>query len=228
MLNTPTLRSMKWWPGGLGKTACFCMLYAQLIIDGKELGFHCFIIQLRDENHQPMKGVEVLSHHRHHRTTALFFSGQRSVSGVMFLFFSFQISPNGKVGEVGPKIGDNGTETGFLRLFDVRIPRSVCCSIFPFTPVLYLPVLTWKLVASSPSSREWMMMKNQVVTAEGKYIKSSKEAGKNQYGTMLQIRAGLVMGAGYASRHSSPVSFGIFLSHTEAVSYRMCSLSNLF
>ncbi len=71
-------------------------------------------------------------------------------------------------------------------------------------------------------------MKNQVVTEEGKYIKSSKEAGKNQYGTMLQIRAGLVMGAGYTSRHSSPVSFGIFLSLTEAVSYRMCWLSNLF
>lgn len=28
-------------------------------------------------------------------------------------------------GEVGPKIGDNGTETGFLRLRNVRIPRYV-------------------------------------------------------------------------------------------------------
>jgi alkylation response protein AidB-like acyl-CoA dehydrogenase len=28
-----------------------------------------------------------------------------------------------EVGEVGPKIGDNGTETGFCRLRDVRIPR---------------------------------------------------------------------------------------------------------
>ena len=62
VLNTPTLRSMKWWPGGLGKTACFCMLYAQLILDGKELGFHCFIVQLRDANHMPMPGVEVLLH----------------------------------------------------------------------------------------------------------------------------------------------------------------------
>ncbi len=92
VLNTPTLRSMKWWPGGLGKTACFCMLYAQLIIDEKELGFHCFIIQLRDENHQPMKGVEVFPH-------PLFFLANDSFrSHVSFLF------SNGKVGEVGPKV----------------------------------------------------------------------------------------------------------------------------
>ena len=95
VLDTPTLKSLKWWPGGLGKTSTHCILYANLIIDGKELGFHCFFLQLRDENHKPLPGIQV--------------------------------------GEVGPKIGDNGTETGFLRVRSVRIPRN------------------------------WMLMKNQVV-----------------------------------------------------------------
>jgi hypothetical protein len=58
-------------PGGLGKMSQFSCFYANLITQGKERGFHVFIVQLRDENHKPMPGVEV--------------------------------------GEVGPKIGDNGT-----------------------------------------------------------------------------------------------------------------------
>ena len=110
VLNTPTLRAMKWWPGGLGKTANFTALYAQLILGGRELGFHTFVVQLRDERHRPLPGVTL--------------------------------------GEVGPKVGDNMTETGFLRLRNVRIPRT------------------------------WMMMKNQQVTEDGRYVKSSKEASK--------------------------------------------------
>lgn len=130
VLNTPTLKSIKWWPGGLGKMSQFSCLYANLITQGKERGFHVFIVQLRDENHKPMEGVEV--------------------------------------GEVGPKIGDNGTETGFLRLTNVRIPRG------------------------------WMLSKNQTVAEDGTYEKNKKtENSKVQYLTMLTIRSGLVMSAGY-------------------------------
>eukprot|EP00948_MAST-09A_sp_MAST-9A-sp1_P001675 g1675.t1 len=136
ILNTPTLRAMKWWPGGLGKTSTHTALYAQLLLDGKSYGLHTFIVQLRDENHVPLPGITL--------------------------------------GEIGPKIGDNGTETGYLRLQNVRIPR------------------------------KWMMMKNQEVTPEGVYQRTAraKKAGsgaakKMMYSTMLSIRAGLVMGAGY-------------------------------
>jgi len=150
VLNTPTLRSMKWWPGGLGKTATHGCLYAQLLLGGVEFGFHVFVLQLRDEHHRLLPGIET--------------------------------------GEVGPKIGDNFTETGYLRLRDVRIPR------------------------------DWMLMRNQEVTAEGAYVKKGgakkkkqqqgddAAAGKDaappaknvsQYSTMLAIRAGLVQGAGY-------------------------------
>lgn len=59
VLNTPTLRSVKWWPGALGKASTHCALYAQLIIDGKEKGLAVFMVQLRDENFLPLKGVRL-------------------------------------------------------------------------------------------------------------------------------------------------------------------------
>jgi len=57
VLNTPTLQAMKWWPGGLGKSATHCALYAQLVLNGRELGFHTFMLQLRDEDHHPLPGI---------------------------------------------------------------------------------------------------------------------------------------------------------------------------
>lgn len=57
VLNTPTLRSMKWWPGALGKVATHAIVYAQLILDGKEYGIHAFMLQIRDENHKPFPGI---------------------------------------------------------------------------------------------------------------------------------------------------------------------------
>ncbi len=48
---------MKWWPGALGKSSTHCTLLAQLIADGKELGVKFFIVQIRDENYLPLKGI---------------------------------------------------------------------------------------------------------------------------------------------------------------------------
>eukprot|EP01118_Nematostelium_gracile_P012697 TRINITY_DN4676_c0_g1_i1.p1 TRINITY_DN4676_c0_g1~~TRINITY_DN4676_c0_g1_i1.p1 ORF type:complete len:1338 (-),score=335.21 TRINITY_DN4676_c0_g1_i1:47-4060(-) len=59
ILNTPTLRSMKWWPGTLGKVATHAIVYAQLILNGKEYGVHSFMVQIRDENHLPLSGIEL-------------------------------------------------------------------------------------------------------------------------------------------------------------------------
>jgi len=59
IMNTPTLRSIKWWPGTLGKVATHAVVYAQLIIDGNEYGVHVFFMQIRDENHRPLPGIEL-------------------------------------------------------------------------------------------------------------------------------------------------------------------------
>eukprot|EP01062_Namystynia_karyoxenos_P012064 TRINITY_DN14325_c0_g1_i2.p1 TRINITY_DN14325_c0_g1~~TRINITY_DN14325_c0_g1_i2.p1 ORF type:complete len:714 (+),score=249.29 TRINITY_DN14325_c0_g1_i2:294-2435(+) len=59
VINTPTLQSIKWWNSNIGLTATHCVLYAQLVHRGKELGPHVFFVQVRDENHRALPGVEL-------------------------------------------------------------------------------------------------------------------------------------------------------------------------
>eukprot|EP00388_Colpodella_angusta_P000604 GDKJ01002127.1.p1 GENE.GDKJ01002127.1~~GDKJ01002127.1.p1 ORF type:complete len:712 (-),score=188.43 GDKJ01002127.1:1388-3499(-) len=58
VLDTPTLTSTKWWPGGLAKSCTHCILMAQLIIGEKNYGTHPFLLQIRNlENHESLPGV---------------------------------------------------------------------------------------------------------------------------------------------------------------------------
>lgn len=60
VLNSPTLTSLKWWPGGLGHTANYCIVIAQLYSKGQCHGIHPFIVQLRDEEtHMPLPGIQI-------------------------------------------------------------------------------------------------------------------------------------------------------------------------
>lgn len=60
IINSPTLTSIKWWPGNLGKTSNHCVVMAQLIVKGKNHGLQGFIVPIRDiETHKPLPGVEV-------------------------------------------------------------------------------------------------------------------------------------------------------------------------
>eukprot|EP00357_Protocruzia_adherens_P016876 CAMPEP_0115016846 /NCGR_PEP_ID=MMETSP0216-20121206/27721_1 /TAXON_ID=223996 /ORGANISM="Protocruzia adherens, Strain Boccale" /LENGTH=720 /DNA_ID=CAMNT_0002387463 /DNA_START=39 /DNA_END=2201 /DNA_ORIENTATION=+ len=127
ILDTPTLRSIKWWPGGLGCVATHSIVYAQLMIDGIEYGVHAFMLQLRDENHKLLAGV----------TT----------------------------GDLGNKIADNMTDTGFLSLEDVKIPRKYLLSRFHY------------------------------VTKDGEYIERNKDSKKINYATMTFWRANLACSA---------------------------------
>lgn len=52
VLNSPTLTSTKWWPGGLGKVSTHAIVYARLITNGQGYGVHGFIVQIRSlEDH---------------------------------------------------------------------------------------------------------------------------------------------------------------------------------
>eukprot|EP00929_Paragymnodinium_shiwhaense_P121053 TRINITY_DN93170_c0_g1_i1.p1 TRINITY_DN93170_c0_g1~~TRINITY_DN93170_c0_g1_i1.p1 ORF type:complete len:697 (-),score=185.83 TRINITY_DN93170_c0_g1_i1:363-2453(-) len=58
VIHSPTLTSLKWWPTGM--YACtHAAVFANLIIDGKNYGFHGFMVQLRDDQGHMMPGVEV-------------------------------------------------------------------------------------------------------------------------------------------------------------------------
>lgn len=50
----------QFWPGGLGQTANYALVFANLYTLGKSYGIHAFLVQLRDEiTHKPLKGVTV-------------------------------------------------------------------------------------------------------------------------------------------------------------------------
>lgn len=85
IIDMPTLTAMKWWPGALGILATHAVVYARLIVNKKDLGFHAFMVQIRDERHKPLPGIEV--------------------------------------GDIGPKMGGNGMDAGYLRIRNVRVPR---------------------------------------------------------------------------------------------------------
>ncbi|ETK92292.1 hypothetical protein F441_04408 [Phytophthora nicotianae CJ01A1] len=60
IIDSPTLTSRKWWPGGLGKTANHAIVHARLYLDGKDVGVQAFLVQIRSmEDHQPLPGIEV-------------------------------------------------------------------------------------------------------------------------------------------------------------------------
>ncbi|KAK7092006.1 peroxisomal acyl-coenzyme A oxidase 1-like [Littorina saxatilis] len=60
VLHSPTISSIKYWPGGLGKTANACIVMAQLITKGHNYGMHSFLLQIRDsDTHQPLPGIAV-------------------------------------------------------------------------------------------------------------------------------------------------------------------------
>lgn len=59
VINSPTLSSIKFWPGTGGITANYAIVMAKLIIDCQEHGIHAFVVQLRSlETHKLMPGVE--------------------------------------------------------------------------------------------------------------------------------------------------------------------------
>lgn len=59
IIDSPTLTSTKFWPGGAAKTCNYAIVMAQLIIDGVCHGIHGFIVQLRSlDDHRLMPGIE--------------------------------------------------------------------------------------------------------------------------------------------------------------------------
>lgn len=60
ILNTPDFQAAKCWAGNLGQTATIAIVFAQLIIDGKNYGLHNFLVPIRDrQTLLPYPGVRV-------------------------------------------------------------------------------------------------------------------------------------------------------------------------
>ncbi|CAG9817104.1 unnamed protein product [Phaedon cochleariae] len=50
VLHSPDFEAAKCWAGGLGQTAMFATVYAQLVIEGEKYGLHAFVVPLRNPN----------------------------------------------------------------------------------------------------------------------------------------------------------------------------------
>ncbi|KAE9367899.1 acyl-CoA oxidase [Stipitochalara longipes BDJ] len=60
IIHSPTLSSTKYWPGALGCASTHTLLMACMIIDGKDLGVHAFIVQIRSlEDFKTLPGIEL-------------------------------------------------------------------------------------------------------------------------------------------------------------------------
>lgn len=59
IIHSPTVSSIKFWPGGLGKLSNHAVVQAQLYVNGKHHGVQTFIVKIRDEEHIPCEGIHV-------------------------------------------------------------------------------------------------------------------------------------------------------------------------
>lgn len=59
VIDSPTVSSIKFWPGGLGKLSNHAVVQAQLYIKDKHYGVQTFIVPIRDEDHLPLEGIHV-------------------------------------------------------------------------------------------------------------------------------------------------------------------------
>lgn len=60
VVNSPTISSTKFWPGGLGYSATHAIVMARVVVGGRDYGPHLFVMQLRSvENHQVLPGIEL-------------------------------------------------------------------------------------------------------------------------------------------------------------------------
>jgi alkylation response protein AidB-like acyl-CoA dehydrogenase len=57
ILNTPVDEGMKFWIGNLAQTANMAIVFAQLLINGKNEGVHGFLIKIRDDDGNVMPGI---------------------------------------------------------------------------------------------------------------------------------------------------------------------------
>ncbi|KAI9925412.1 hypothetical protein ASPWEDRAFT_52085 [Aspergillus wentii DTO 134E9] len=134
ILNSPTLTSIKYWPGGLGLSCSHAVIVARLITNGKDHGMHWFVVQIRSlEDHSVLDGVEL--------------------------------------GDIGIKMGYNGTCNGYARFNQLRIPRK-------------------NLLAAHVQ-----------VLADGTYIKNAGDdvpLSKRLYATMLDVRCAIIESAAFA------------------------------
>ncbi|RUP48569.1 acyl-CoA dehydrogenase/oxidase [Jimgerdemannia flammicorona] len=189
-LHSPTLTSLKWWPGALARSSNYAAVFARLILpDGKDYGMHVFLTQIRDENHEPIPGVEVgdigecdgrdievvvvrngVGVRHSCPSGSIEHGGRRKPECTPPRSYingpktpsrrSYLLTNSHSIVPTGPKLGFNSIDNGYLRLTRVRIPRSQ------------------------------MMMRFSKISRDGVYSQPLHD--KLSYATMVSVRTNIV------------------------------------
>ena len=60
IIHSPTITSIKFWPGDMSRFSNHAIVFAKLIVDGKALGVHAFMVQTRNlQTWEPLPGIEM-------------------------------------------------------------------------------------------------------------------------------------------------------------------------
>lgn len=59
VITTPHIGATKWWIGGAAHSATHTVVFARLIVKGKDYGVKTFVVPLRDSNHDLYPGVAI-------------------------------------------------------------------------------------------------------------------------------------------------------------------------
>jgi acyl-CoA oxidase len=59
IITTPHIGATKWWIGGAAHSATHTVVFARLIVKGKDYGVKTFVVPLRDANHELYPGVAI-------------------------------------------------------------------------------------------------------------------------------------------------------------------------
>ncbi|KAF0748078.1 hypothetical protein AaE_007480, partial [Aphanomyces astaci] len=112
VLHSPTLTSRKWWPGALGKTANFAVVYARLLHNSVDYGVHAFLVQLRCNTCAVLAPIDPLFMYSVYVPRDL--ATHATLPGIT-------------LGDIGSKLAFNMVDNGFCIFDHVHVPASQLC-----------------------------------------------------------------------------------------------------
>lgn len=177
IMHSPTITATKYWPGTLGRTATHAMVIARLLLPTTESGLH----EMRNRNKHDVNMIKAGNQMKEKEVNQklMSFEGKLYQDKGIHNFIvpirdtdTHKLLPGVVAGDIGPKIGFNSMDNGFLQLDHVRIPRENMCMRFQEVD------------------------ENGVYSKVGSASENKNTSDKIAYITMMQVRAFIILHCG--------------------------------
>lgn len=203
-LHSPTMTASKWWIGGLGRSATHAIVMAILVLNGKRMGPHPFMVQIRD-----VQTREVL--------------------------------PGIYIGDIGPKMGYNTTDNGYMLFDHVKVPHfnqlarfakveaDTAVYVPPKSSALTYGTLTWVRAGIVRNARTVLMrsvtvavrycaIRRQFADRDAPKFEGSKpiETQVLDY-TMVQARVFPILAKAYAFHYTAKYMYELYNQNMEQI-----------